>query len=48
MPVPTIFLGNSCVCPIQDRPAVYRTGDGENRSRTNEILLNQAKARAKS
>ena len=32
-------------CPVQDRPAVYVTSVGESRSRTNQILLNQAKER---
>ena len=30
-------------CPVQDRPAVYVTSVGENRSRTNQILLNRRK-----
>lgn len=33
-------------CPVQDRPAVYVTSVGENRSRSNQILLNRRKERA--
>ncbi len=29
-------------CPVQDRPAIYVTSIGESRSRTNQLLLNQA------
>ena len=34
-------------CPVQDRPAVYVTSIGESRSRTNQILLNRGKEKAK-
>ncbi len=32
-------------CPVQDRPAVYVTSVGENRSKTNQILLRRARRR---
>jgi ferredoxin len=34
-------------CVLQDRPAVYVTNIGESRSRTNQILLNRSKEKAR-
>jgi polyferredoxin len=33
-------------CPVRDRPAIYVTGIGESRSKTNQILLREGKKKA--